>query len=863
MISRLTPSDTDRWHRYGAALAVAVLLTLMWGLLVWFSTIQHRRLLSESERALDLVNRALVEQTAAVLHRAEHDLRRLEAWISARAPADPLADPALARLLRDGDGNGDRNHLVTLRLLTRAGEAVSMTYHGSAAAHPPPARQRWTAGPTMPLHAGGGAPLLGQPYEDAPGRLALPLVLRLSQPVGEVEAVLALVDLDRLMALHESLRLQPAGSVALVRSDGVVLSRVPPLPGLIGTNLLERLPAARWHLSQAEGVDVGNRSVVEDGQLRLRAFRRLPNYPVSVFVTQGYDDAMASYYERRRVAASIAAAISLAVIALTGVLLHAQQRARTRQAELAAVSDASPIGMFRAGPDGRMTYVNDAYLRIQGLQASEAADGWLRLLRADVREHVWADWRRVVNGLAPFSAERWLRLAGGRSVLVAVHSNPVVVDGRVVGHVGTVEDITEQARAEKALRTLTAIFDTTTDFVVQADREGRMTYMNPAARRRAGIAPDAPVSHLSIDKLAPPETVRRYREEIVPQAVSHGVWIGETMQWDAQRREIPCSHILIAHKNPEGHLDYFSTIMRDISADKAAREAAQRSEATMRSVADSLPAIVFVVDREQRYRYANAAFEAWRHLRREAIMDHTMLEVLGDAEYEAARGSIGRALAGEALVFERTSETGAVRRHLQMSYLPLRLAGGTLDGFIGVAQDITEHKVEQARLLELTRLDPLTGALNRAGFEHALDERVRRPHGGQLALLCIDLDHFKAVNDRHGHPVGDQLLKLFVRRLRNAVRPTDAVARLGGDEFAVLLDGLREAANAEQVAEKVLAAAEAPFRIDALELQVGASVGIAVRHGVESGPALVERADGMLYLAKQAGRGRYRAEAGR
>ena len=202
------------------------------------------------------------------------------------------------------------------------------------------------------------------------------------------------------------------------------------------------------------------------------------------------------------------------------------------------------------------------------------------------------------------------------------------------------------------------------------------------------------------------------------------------------------------------------------------------------------------------------------------------------------------------------------RRHLQMSYLPLRLADGTLDGFIGVAQDITEHKVEQARLLELTRLDPLTGALNRAGFEHALDEHVRRPRSGQLALLCIDLDHFKSVNDRHGHPVGDELLKLFVRRLRNAVRPTDAVARLGGDEFAVLLDGLREAANAEQVAEKVLAAAEAPFHIDALEVQVGASVGIAVRHGGRGGPG-AGGARRRHALSGQAGRARPLPRRGR
>jgi diguanylate cyclase (GGDEF)-like protein/PAS domain S-box-containing protein len=855
---RTTHPDTDRWHRHGAALAVAVLLALMWGLLLWFAGLQQRRLLDESQRALDLVNRALSEQTAAVLRDAEHDLHFLEAWIAARAPAEPLADAALGALLHHAET--DRGHLVTLRLLTRGGEVVSAA--PTAADEPPQlVRQRWTAGGAIALHAGAGAAQLGAPQEDTLGRFSMPIVLRLRQPVGEVEAVLALVDLDRMMALHESLRLRPAGSVAMVRSDGVLMSRVPPMPGLIGTNVVERVPGAQRLLAQPAGTDIATSGVPGDEVLRLRAYRRLAEYPVSMVVTQGYDDAMESYYERRSLAAVIAAGISLAIVALTSVLLHAQRRARTRQAELAAVSDASPIGMFRAATDGRMTYVNEAYLRIQGLDASEAADGWLRLLRPDVREHVWADWRRVVNARAPFSAERWLRLPGGRSVLVAVQSNPVVVDGRVVGHVGTVKDITEQARAEKALRTLAAIFDTTTDFVVQADREGRMTYLNPAARQRTGIAADVPVDHLSIANMAPPETVRRYREEIVPQAVAHGVWIGETMQWDAQRREFPCSHILIAHKDAEGRLDYFSTIMRDISADKASREAAQRSEATMRSVADSLPAIVAVVDCEQRYRYANAAFEEWRGLPRDAVVGRTLREVLGEEEYEATHGAIERALAGEAVVFERTSDAGATRRHLHMSYLPLRLADGTLDGFIGVAQDITEHKVEQARLLELTRLDPLTGALNRAGFDHALDDRVRRPAAGQLALLCIDLDHFKAVNDRHGHPVGDELLKLFVRRLRNAVRPTDAVARLGGDEFAVLLDNLRESANAEQVAEKVLAAAQAPFRIDALEVQVGASIGIAVRHGSENGAALVERADGMLYLAKQAGRGRYRAEA--
>jgi diguanylate cyclase (GGDEF)-like protein/PAS domain S-box-containing protein len=649
--------------------------------------------------------------------------------------------------------------------------------------------------------------------------------------------------------------------VALVRSDGVALSRVPMLPGLIGTNILGRVPGTPERLAAEHGADVSTASLAHDEVMRLRTYRRVPGYPVSVFVTQGYDDAMAVYHDRRRVILSICAAITAAVLALTAVLLRAQRRAQMRQAELAAVSDESPLGMFRAGLDGRMTYVNEAYLRIQGLRPEEAADGWLRLVRADVRDALWAEWLGVVGGRTPYHAERWLRLPDGRSVLVAVHSNAVVVDDRVVGHVGTVKDITDDARAEKALRTLAAIFDATTDFVVQADPTGRITYLNPAARARMGLPAQAPIGHLTIDAVAPAATVQRYRDEIVPFAVEHGVWIGETVQRDGLRREFPCSHIVIAHKDAIGRLDYFSSIMRDISTDKAAREAAQRSEATMRSVAESIPAIVAVVDRHQRYRYANAAFEAWRGTAREAIVGRTVREVLGEDEYARSHDAIERAIGGEAVMFERLSPAGAGHRHLKLTYLPLRLADGTLDGFIGVAHDITEHRVEQARLLELTRIDPLTGALNRAGFQHALEERTRQRRDGRLALLCIDLDHFKAVNDRHGHPVGDELLKIFVRRLRNAVRPTDAVARIGGDEFAIVLDGLKDPSNAEQVAEKALAAAHAPFRVDGLAVQVGASVGIALWHDGESWPVLVERADAMLYHAKQAGRGRWRAEA--
>jgi diguanylate cyclase (GGDEF)-like protein len=159
--------------------------------------------------------------------------------------------------------------------------------------------------------------------------------------------------------------------------------------------------------------------------------------------------------------------------------------------------------------------------------------------------------------------------------------------------------------------------------------------------------------------------------------------------------------------------------------------------------------------------------------------------------------------------------------------------------------------------------------LNRSGFEKALAERAgcapddpRSLPEALVALLYIDLDRFKPVNDEHGHAVGDQLLQQFARRLRHLVRPTDLIARLGGDEFVIVLDGLHEEANAMPVADKVVAAAEQPFDVSPLPpLHIGASIGIAFWRpcGPVSGdgwPQALKRADAMLYRAKAAGRGR-------
>ena len=157
--------------------------------------------------------------------------------------------------------------------------------------------------------------------------------------------------------------------------------------------------------------------------------------------------------------------------------------------------------------------------------------------------------------------------------------------------------------------------------------------------------------------------------------------------------------------------------------------------------------------------------------------------------------------------------------------------------------------------------DKLTGLPNRRLFDDRLKQALARAHRSRIpvAVLYVDADKFKPVNDMYGHAVGDALLKHFGSRLAACVRATDTVARIGGDEFAVILENVEVARDAHAVAEKIVATLREPFEIEGHRLEVSASVGVAVlsdRDGFFA-DALLKRADRALYEAKRAGKDRY------
>ncbi|WP_404465800.1 putative bifunctional diguanylate cyclase/phosphodiesterase [Vreelandella aquamarina] len=188
---------------------------------------------------------------------------------------------------------------------------------------------------------------------------------------------------------------------------------------------------------------------------------------------------------------------------------------------------------------------------------------------------------------------------------------------------------------------------------------------------------------------------------------------------------------------------------------------------------------------------------------------------------------------------------------------PVRAQDGQATHFVGIINDISERKDHENALAYHATHDALTGLGNRALFEDRLNHDVdlAKRHQQQLAVLFIDLDEFKPINDTLGHAIGDQVLIHVARRLEEVIRPSDTLCRFGGDEFVLLLPDLDAPHHAQEVAERLLLELAQPYRIDRHELYLSASIGIALSNeALENPAALLQQADMAMYKAKQQGR---------
>ncbi len=312
-----------------------------------------------------------------------------------------------------------------------------------------------------------------------------------------------------------------------------------------------------------------------------------------------------------------------------------------------------------------------------------------------------------------------------------------------------------------------------------------------------------------------------------------------------------------------GNLQENQQALQDLNASLEKRVAERTkqlaaSEARLRTITDSIPALIAYVDADQRYRFCNRTFEEWFHRDIAGIVGAKVSEVLGAPMYEELAHRIEGALQGHHAAFEFPRMHEGELQHLRIEHIPDIRLDGSVAGFYVLAHDITVSKNYQIALQKDLLTDALTGLPNRSAYLQHLHGAIARARRSKkpLAVMFLDVDRFKSINDTHGHETGDRVLIEFGRRLGECVRETDTVARLSGDEFVVLIENLNAPqADAARVAQNIVDAVRRPMLFDEAELHLSTSIGVALSgdrpHTAED---LVKDADSAMYEAKRAGR---------
>ena len=294
------------------------------------------------------------------------------------------------------------------------------------------------------------------------------------------------------------------------------------------------------------------------------------------------------------------------------------------------------------------------------------------------------------------------------------------------------------------------------------------------------------------------------------------------------------------------------------------QQAAQLRRRALESMMESIADGIMMLDPDGTIRSWNAAATRMFGYSAEEVVGRNIAMLLPEDQRSAQGEAMRRLLdtgVGNVIGHVDFHCTGLRRdgSRFEAEFTVTEMGGGSAPHFVAVFRDITARKQAEERLARLALHDSLTDLPNRPYFEQRFAETVTHCHrrGKPLALMVLDLDNLKPVNDTLGHEVGDQLLVAFGRRMKSTLRESDLLARIGGDEFIVVVEDVKGEADAAAIAEKLLAALCEPLDAAGHSIAASASIGIAVCRASESPQDLMKRADRALYRAKRAGRARY------
>ncbi len=498
--------------------------------------------------------------------------------------------------------------------------------------------------------------------------------------------------------------------------------------------------------------------------------------------------------------------VGMAVTTKVNELKHAFDALHESEQRYQLLFDTNPMPMwvFEKG-SLKILRVNDRAVEHYGYTREEFSRMTLRDLRP-AEDYPELD-RALSDTFGKKYTGEWRhKKKDGTIIHVAIQSEPMMY-GNTPARIVLIQDITERKLVDAERKRLLKIIEDTTDYIGVSDMQGHLQFHNVAARRMLGLADDADLSALTISDMHPEWAAKLVLEEGVPAALQQGTWLHETALLHQDGHEIPVSQILMLHLDADGKPEFLSTIIRDITERKQYEEKIQKSEASLRAILDNVPYLIWLKDAAGRFIAVNKSFfDATGRTRMDEVLGKTDFDLWPREIAEKYHASDAEVISTRQhkIIEEKSLNKGEVQ-WVETFKAPILDKDGHVLGTTGFARDVTEQKQSKDQVQHLAHYDTLTDLPNRKLLSDRLQQAISiaKRDKKRLAVMFIDLDRFKPINDELGHYVGDLLLKEATRRMQDCVRESDTVARIGGDEFIVLLPVIETVEDAMLVAEKI------------------------------------------------------------
>ena len=437
--------------------------------------------------------------------------------------------------------------------------------------------------------------------------------------------------------------------------------------------------------------------------------------------------------------------------------------------------------------------------------------------------------------------------------------------GMVIGFEGIARDISERKQAEEALREseerYRSILEQMYDGYYEVDLAGKYTFVNDASCRNLGYSREELIGNsfqIALSENEAKAVFQAYHNVYLSGEPNKG-FIFEVLRKDGTVGFAESSITLL--KNNRGELVGFRSVGRDITERKQAEEALRSAEEKYRSLVENINDIFYMLDNQGNITFISPAVERLTKYKISELMGKPVFPLVHPDDLPGLLESFNQLVSGQLVPWEfrlldKDGRVIFVRTSRQLLY-----KDGKVVGVTAVMTDLTERKQMEQKLEEMATHDFLTGLPNRVLLtdRFTMAAALAQRNKDRLAVMSLDLDKFKTINDTLGHAAGDQVLKTVSARLTGIIRASDTLARIGGDEFILVMIETNREKDATAIAQKILEAFEEPLFIDGQRVQLSTSIGIATYpEDGEDMETLTQKSDAALYYAKGHGRNQFK-----